>query len=235
MRALRRSGFTLIELALGLVMLAVFASAMVAVVRGAGLSASRATASLLADRAMQSLQQFLQQELRDASSTDVTVMSATRMAVSRPIGEERPCADSGGKLLLADSSWTGSRLPAGGRDDAWLLIDPVAATWLRLAIDSVTSDRCPADNALAMRLHLPVHAGRAAIVRVMEPVHLSAYRSGAADWFGLAPANGSAAVQPFAGPLTPGIARFSWFADHLAIVVPPLGLSPVIALIPLGP
>ena len=43
----------------------------------------------------------------------------------------------------------------------------------------------------------------------MEPVELSAYRSGAADWFGLTPASRLSAVQPFAGPLVPGTTRWT--------------------------
>ena len=235
MRALACRGYTLVELLLGLVLLALFAGTMVAVVHSAGATAARASAALRADRTVTSLRLFLQQELRDGVTGDLLVLSPARLAMSRPIGQALTCADSGSAVLIADSAWSGTRSPAGRRDDAWLLVDPAAGTWLRLTIDSVAADRCPDDNAPAMRLDVAAHFGRAVAVRVMEPVELSAYRSGAADWFGLTPADRSAAVQPFAGPLTPATARFSRFAARLVIDVPPLGVAATSVVTPLGP
>jgi hypothetical protein len=68
----------------------------------------------------------------------------------------------------------------------------------------------------------------------MEPVELSAYRSGIADWFGLTPAKHTAAVQPFAGPLTPGTARWVLYADRLETAVQPNGAAATIVRIPLA-
>jgi prepilin-type N-terminal cleavage/methylation domain-containing protein len=234
MRALSRHGFTLIELLLGLVLLGIFAGTLVVVVRGAARTAARATQSLLADRALLSLRTFAQQELGDAMSADVTVLAPTRLALSRPIGEAPVCADSGGAILLPDAAWTGTRAPEGGRDDVWLLVDVVAGSWQRLPIDSVSRGRCPLDGAPATRLALAPHAGVAAAARVVEPVELSAYRSGAADWFGLTPASHVSAVQPFAGPLVPSTARFARVPDRLDITVPPRGAPATTLQVPLG-
>lgn len=235
MRPLTRRGFMLVEMLLGLVLLAMVASAVVVVVRGVGAIAARSTTALLADRARVSLQVFVQQELRDAMNSDVTPLSSTRVALSRPIGEAMPCADSAGVVLIADAAWTGTRAPEGARDEVLLLVDPVAETWVRMPIDSVGRERCPIDNAPAMRLDIAAHFGTAIVVRVIEPVELSAYRSGAADWFGLTPTSRSSSVQPFAGPLLPGTARFAWFTDHLDVLVPPLGGTATTVVTPLGP
>ena len=232
MRALSRGGFMLVELLLGLVALGIFAATLVVIVRGAARTAARAAQFLLADRALLSLRTFAQQELRDATSSDVAVLSPMRLALSRPIGEATVCLDSGGAVLLADAAWTGTRVPESGRDDAWLLVDVVAGTWQRLPIDSVSRDRCPLDGAPATRLALAPHVGAAAMVRVVEPVELSAYRSGAADWFGLTPASRASAVQPFAGPLVTAAARFAWAPDHLDITVPPRGAPATTVPIP---
>ena len=219
MRPLTRRGFTLAELLVGLMLLALCAGVVVAVVRGAGRVASRSLAALTAGRTLLSLQTFLHEELRDGVSSDVTPLGAAQLAMSRSIGDAMPCADSTGALLIADSAWRGTRLPQGGRDDVLLLTDPVAETWLRLAVDSVSSAQCPADLSPAIRLNVAVHSGTAAIARVVEPVELSAYRSGTMDWFGLTPASHASAVQPFAGPLLTGATRFNWYSDRLEVAI----------------
>ncbi|MES1259503.1 MAG: type II secretion system protein [Gemmatimonadota bacterium] len=235
MRTLTRRGFTLIELLLSLVMLAIFAAALVAVVRSAGQSATRAATRLLADRARLSLEIFLREELRDAAMSDVTVPAPARMTLSRPIGEGTPCRDSAGVVVIPDAAWNATRAPEAARDDALLLVDPLAATWQRLPIDSVWRSSCPLDHRAANSLRVAVHSGVAVAIRVVEPVELSAYRSGASDWFGLTPASHSSAVQPFAGPLVPAAARFVVSSRHLDITVPPVGSTASTIQAPLRP
>lgn len=235
MRPLTRCGFTLIELLLGLVLLALFATLVVTVVRGAGRVATRSMAALAADRTLLVLQTFLQQELRDGVSSDITLRAPARMAMLRPIGEATPCADSAGALLIADSAWHGVRVPQRVRDDVFLLMDPVAETWLRLALDSVGTGRCPGSNAVATRLSVTPHTGTGVVARVLEPVEFLAYRSGAADWFGLRPARYVASVQPFAGPLVPGTTLFSWYADHIDVAFKVPGTAATNVRTPLTP
>ena len=229
-----RGGFTLIELLIGLVILALVATLVVTVVRGAATVASRSLASLSTDRTRLSLRTFLQQELRDGVDTDVALLAPARVSLSRPIGEATPCADGTGTLLIADSTWRGTRLPAGNRDDLLLLINPVAEQWLRLELDSVGSGLCPGNNAPAIRLRVAAHSGSAIVVRVVEPVELSAYRSGSADWFGLTPANHTSAVQPFAGPLTVGATTFNWFVDRVEVAFAVPGPSATTVRTPLA-
>jgi hypothetical protein len=224
----------LIELLVGLVILVLFATQLVVLVRGMGRVAVRSTASLLADRTVGSLRTFLGEELRDASDSDVAILSPSRAALSRTVGEALVCGDSAGAVFLRASSWHGTRLPEGGRDVALLLVDPVGERWLALPIDSVRSARCPADGALATRLDVAAHGDTARIARIREPVELSAYRSGGADWFGLTPASHASAVQPFAGPLAAGTARFAVSVGVLTATVIPQNASSVALRLPLG-
>jgi type II secretory pathway pseudopilin PulG len=225
----------LVELLLGLAVLGIVASAVTAVVRGVSHVAANTTQSLVAGRAAGSLQGFLQQELRDAVRGDVTAMAPTRIALERPVGDAMVCAVAGSTVLVADSAWTGTRQPQPGRDEAWLLIDPVIEVWQATAIVGVALDRCPGNNAPALRLALAVPAADAIIVRIMEPVELSAYRSGVADWFGLTPGNHLSAVQPFAGPLTPGTTQWLLYADRLETRLQPRGAPAITVTTPLGP
>lgn len=234
MRALNRNAFTLMELLIGVVLLAMFATTLVVLVRSTARMTTRAGRLLLADRALFAMRVFAQEDLRDAATGDVVSLAPSRVALSRPIGEGATCADSAGVVLIADTAWTGTRTPAGGRDDALLLVDPVAAAWLRIPIDSVNRGRCPLDNAPATRLVLAAHAGVAVVARVVEPVELSAYASSGADWFGLTPASGRSPVQPFAGPLVSSATRFVVSAAALDITVPPRGTAATVVQVPLG-
>ena len=231
----RRAGFTLVELLVGLVALAVFATALIAILGGASRVAQRAAAALAAERASQALRVFLRQELRDGFAADLSVVTPARVALPRPVGDATPCAVSDSSLLLPESAWSGDRMPEAGRDDAWMLLDAAAEVWQPASIAAVLSDRCPADGSPAIRIDVDGSAAGALVVRVMEPVILSAYRSGTFDWFGLAPAGGGAVVQPFAGPLAPGTTRWSLAADRLETVMQPAGSPLETVATPLRP
>jgi len=226
-------GFSLFELVLGLAILGIVAGAATTIVLAASRTAARATQSLAAGRAVRSLQGFLQQELRDAVQGDVTALAPARVAFARPVGMAMVCDASGFDVVMADSAWTGIRAPQAGRDSAWLLIDPVAEVWQPSSVVAATSDRCP-DQAPAVRLALDAPADGAMLVRIAEPVELSAYRSGIADWFGLAPASGLSGVQPFAGPLVPGTTRWVLFSDRLETSLQPAGAAATIVITPLA-
>jgi prepilin-type N-terminal cleavage/methylation domain-containing protein len=230
-----RRGLTLVELLLGLTVLGILAGTMTAIVREGSRAAQRATQSLTAGRAVQSLQGFLQQELRDAVDADVTIISPTRIAFSRPVGEALVCAAAGMTVVIPDSGWTGIRRPEPGRDEAWLLVDPVTEIWQTSAITDVVTDLCPAGGAPGLRVSLTASAAGGVVVRIMEPVELSAYRSGAADWFGLTPASHVSAVQPFAGPLTPGTTQWTRSAGRLETALQPGGAPATTVTIPLSP
>ncbi|MGH7593790.1 MAG: PulJ/GspJ family protein [Gemmatimonadales bacterium] len=228
----RSEGSTLVELLVALAVLGIFAGAVTATLVGTSRAALRETRSLLGGRALGSLQGFLQQELRDAGLGDVAILSTTRLALSRPIGEALPCAVSDTAVLIADTAWTGTRSPQAVRDSAWLLVDPVAGSWQAAAITAVVSDRCPVSNAAALRLAVAGGTGTV-MLRVMEPVELRAYRSGVADWFGLASA--TAALQPFSGPLAPATSQWTLFPGRLETALQPADGAPAVVTIPLAP
>ena len=229
-----RRGFTLVELLIGLIMLALLAGVATMMVTATARAAGHATHALLVDRTVQALQTFLQQELRDAGDTDVTAIAATRVSLARPVGDADVCAKSDSSIAVAAAGWAGTRLPQAFRDEAWMLVDPLAADWRMSAITGVWSDRCADGLTPAIALGLAVSPAAASAVRVMEPVELSAYRSGVADWLGLTPASHGSPVQPFAGPLTPGSTRFARYPGYLAATVQPDRAPTINVHTPLG-
>ncbi|MGH7582461.1 MAG: PulJ/GspJ family protein [Gemmatimonadales bacterium] len=198
MRTMTRAGFTLLELLIGMVMLAVVSGIAVVVSQVAGGTAVRQSSLLTDDRTAGAVQAFLQQELRNAAADDLSTPRAGTLGLSRPVGEGWLCAISDTAVWLPVTGWLGVRQPEPGRDAAALLVDSGGGTWRFAPIAAVTSDRCPT-GAAAWRLS--VAGDTAPVLRIFEPVELESYRSGTAEWFGLAPASHLSPVQPFAGPI----------------------------------
>lgn len=225
---------TLIELLVGLSLLALLGGLAVATVEGPARSGAHAVAVLDVARTTSTTGALLRQELRDADSLDVSIASGTRLMLARPVGDAAVCGTVGSALLILRADWSGARLPEAAHDQAWVLVDPLGETWDSMAIAAVGTGQCPADGSPALRLTLPAPVVNPLMVRVVEPTELSVYRSGTADWLGLAPADGSASVQPFAGPLRAGASHFNRFgaALHLFVAMSPLNDTTIV--IPLG-
>jgi prepilin-type N-terminal cleavage/methylation domain-containing protein len=230
-----RRGFTLIELMISLVVLAIVASITVDLLRHVAHFTTRATTGLTVDRTTLSLGRFIERELGDAGISDIAVTSTTSLALRRAVGAAIPCAVADSNLIYPDSAWHGTRAPEAGRDAAWLLTDPIAATWDSMPIDSVMVDHCPGDPSPGTRLVVRGLADGTVFVRAIEPVELRIYSSGAYDWLGLLPQDHSSSVQPFAGPLAPRSGSIELRILALAATIRPDGEDSTITVFPLGP
>ena len=182
MRPLRRDGFTLVELLLGLVLLAMFAALATTVVTAAGRYAARATSALSLDRSTQTVQVFFAEELRNARTADVALPSVNHLTMSRAIGESLTCFEDGTSVRFPVAGWYGTRFPEAGRDLVLLL--PATGTQLGFAADCVGQERALPGRNGRLSLGLATHALGNALLRVIEPVVFQIYRSGIDDWFG---------------------------------------------------
>jgi prepilin-type N-terminal cleavage/methylation domain-containing protein len=203
-----RRGWTLLELLVVLLLSALLATLVTVVIAGAARAAARQAGALDRERSEAALSWWWRAVLRDAEAGDIAVPSLDRIVAHLPVGAAAPCSQMGSTLWIARSAWGGSRDPEAGRDLVWLLTEPRTAAWDRLAILAVDNDHCPGGEA-AFRLSLSAAALPGLLVRVVEPLQLRLYLSGAKGWLGLAPADGSTSVQPFAGPIE---LAASWFA-----------------------
>lgn len=214
MRTLSRSGVTLLELLLVITLLTLLGVMVTAVVVGASRVAARATAQLVLERTVQVAATFLRYELRDGEWGNVAV-AADAVTMRRAVGEGSACATDSLSVWLRRSDWQGDRAPEAGRDRL-LLLSRLDEPWREAGLTDITLGSCP-DGAAAWRLAMTPRVDSVRVVRVIEPVLLRRYRAGANDWLGLAPGDGSSPVQPFAGPLTPGAARFLRVGDSLRV------------------
>jgi len=228
-----RRGWTLVELVVVVLLSTLLAALVFAGVAGAARSATRQRRALDRERTEAALGAWWRAVFRDGQSGDVSLPAIDRIVARLPVGAAVPCWQSGAELWIARAGWQGSRDPEAGRDQLWLLVDSTTTTWAERAIFNVSNDVCPGGGP-AVRLLLSGTAGVGLLARVVEPIELRLYLSGTAGWLGLAPADSSSPVQPFAGPV---IVTASWFSRDSggvrAIVQPASGGPPLRLLAPL--
>lgn len=207
MRAVNRCGFMLFELLVTLLLTTLLAAIVGSAVVALASSARRHARALDQQRSEAAVAAWWRADLRDSEAGDVTVPVSDRLLAHHPVGGGVPCFVSGASLWIARSDWRGLRDPEPGRDELWLLTTAAPATWDAATFFAVGGGNCP-DGTAALRLTLGTPAATVLLARAVEPVQVRLYRSGSSWWFGLAPADGSAPVQPFAGPLDPLASRF---------------------------
>lgn len=230
---MNRRGWTLLEL-LAVVLLSTLLAALVfGAVAGMARAATLQRRALDRERTQAALGAWWRAAFRDGESGDVVLPAVDRVVVPLPVGAAAPCRQAGAELWIGRAAWRGSRDPEAGRDLLWLLTEPVPAAWQGLAILGVSSDACPSgEPALRLLLSAPVGAGL--LVRVVEPTELRLYRSGAKGWLGLAPADSSAPVQPFAGPIDVAASWFSRDSGGVRAFVQPASGPPLRLAAPLA-
>lgn len=229
-----RRGSTLIELLIGLVLLAMVGTAITQTLVMASRSTVRSLSQLEIARTVVSTGALVREELGQGGSDEVQVASPGQLDMARQIGGASSCGSAGFRVLLRLSAWWGVRWPAGARDQAELLTDAASGQWVRQPIDSVATASCP-DGTPALALALGAPAGTASFVRITEPVRLRGYSSGPSGWWGLAPADGLSPVQPFAGPLSSPWSIALLAPSLLALHFHPVGATDTTLRIPLGP
>lgn len=222
MRSLNRGGVTLVELMVVVVIAAILAALVTTVVLAAGRSARRQSEALHQLRSAAAIAAWWRAALRDSDSADVQVVAPDRLLSPLPVGAGPACAVIGADIIVPLHSWRAQRDPEAGRDLLWLLTDPVAGSWSSTTLLAVGTSSCP-DGSAALRLTLAGAAPEAVLVRAVEPLLLRSYLSGASWWLGLAPADGSAVVQPFAGPVSPAATRFAMDSSGVHAFVQPAG------------
>lgn len=207
-----RSGVTLLELLLGLTLMSGVALLGSALLSGGRRGFDRLSRRMELGQGPDRAALLLQLELAGRPG-GLQLLSPSVLALQSRVGEAAACDFQAGEVVIPRQLWPGHRLPEAGRDQAQLL-DDSDGYWRAADILAVDAGTCP-DGSVGLRLRLQP-AVRGQYLRVVEPLHLKIYRSGGAGWFGLAPADGSAPVQPFAGPLAE--AEFVGHAGYLELL-----------------
>lgn len=230
---MNRRGVTLVELLIGLVLLALLGLAITQTLVATSRTAVRSTQSLATARTLVATGALVREELGNSDTGEVRLANTAAVDFSRTVGTTMVCEAQGSIVRLAASAWPGTRWPEGGRDEAVLLTDASSGRWSTVPIGSVSSGQCP-DGSVAIVLTLESSAGSAVFVRIAEPVQLRLYLAGGSGWWGLAPASGLSPVQPFAGPLETPLQDVRLTAAGLALAFRPLHGIDALVQIPMG-
>ncbi len=197
---MNRRGVTLLELLVVLGLASGVVLAGVAVLRASSSAERRAAERLTSSRLTTTVGSLLRYELVGLSVGDVA-LSGPSLFLPRRVGEAFPCVATGAGLIVADREWHGVRRPEGGRDEAWATGRD--GLLQRIPIREVIGASCP-DGRPGWQVLLDQEVAGAGYLQVVERGRLASYASGGKGWFGLAPADGSASIQPLAGPIPVG-------------------------------
>jgi prepilin-type N-terminal cleavage/methylation domain-containing protein len=231
---MNRRGMTLIELLIGMVLLAMFGVAVTSTLITTTRSTLRALRGLAISRTIVSTGDLLREELGSSDTGEVRLIGPAAIAFRRTVGMAVVCEALGSVLRLPSSEWVGVRQPEAGRDDAMVLGEVASGSWSAVPIVATGSSRCP-DGSDALQLSLGADAATAVFVRVAEPVQLRAYLSGGSGWWGLAPASGPSPIQPFAGPLDSSLPTLILTSAELTLPFRPMAGTDTVLRVPLGP
>ena len=231
---MNRHGMTLVELLLGMVLLALFGIAVTQTLASTSRVTARALRGLAVARIMVSTGALLREELGNSDAGEVRLSGPATVDFSRTVGASVVCEVRGSVILLPASDWLGTRSPEAGRDEAVLLTDGASGHWSTAPIIAVDGGGCP-DGSAAITVTLTGSVGAAGFVRIVEPVHLRGYLAGGSGWWGLAPADGRSPVQPFAGPLNLPSPAITLSAAGLVLRFQPSFGSDTMLRVPLGP
>ena len=230
-----RRGFTLVEMLIALILLALLCTGVVSVVRTAAHGATRAIKSATTARLITTVELFLQHDFTTARTSELHLTGSTRLTLPQPVGVGIACDDTPatGTIRIALADWQGARRPDPAHDVVWLLTDSLIEHWDSTRVVAGANALC-SDGRPAFAVQTAPRLSRAVFARVVEPTDWSIYAAGGSDWFGLAPADHSAVVQPFAGPLRTGAARFTVVGNALQVLVPPIAGNAVTLVAPLA-
>lgn len=231
---MNRRGVTLLELLIGLVLLAMLGVVVTTTLTTASRVAIRAVTRLATARTISVTGALLREELGHRGRDEVTVAGATSVDFSRVVGDAPVCDVQGHLVALRQSEWWGIRDPEPDRDDALLLSDVATGSWVANTIVAVGNGHCP-DGSAAIQLTVGSTVAAAAVARIVEPVRLRGYLSNGNGWWGLAPASGLSPVQPFAGPLATPIGGTSFIGTALLLRFRPAAGGDTVLAFPLGP
>ncbi|MGI9039920.1 MAG: PulJ/GspJ family protein [Gemmatimonadales bacterium] len=217
-----RSGFSLVELMLTLVVLTIVCGAVFRLLHTTQ-RLSRAQAERLGVQSNLRAGAFIvANELRELNGVtggtpaqnDILSLGPDAITYRAMRGVGFVCRESStNEIHLARSTFTGQRDPAPGRDSAYLFLEgrPELASddaWAPAGISAVsTSGSCDAGAAIRLTVATTAAPGPLPVgtpVRLYEIMQLRLYAAAGYSWLGARSVSAAEAIQPVVGPLAAG-------------------------------
>lgn len=231
-----RHGFTLVELLVGLVLLALVGTAIFRMMMGTQRVSVAQTERLWMQSNVRTGALVVPAELRELSTsaggqTDLLQIAPESLTYRAARGTGFTCAVTATQLKILNTSalpFSALRDILPGRDSLLLYVerDPSTAAddaWVRLPITSVATTTCGSEPAIAVNTpdfinSLPDSQLASVVVggpvRTEEVMRLKSYAAGGQQWVGAASLSGGDAVQPILGPITPNGLLLEYFTGN---------------------
>ena len=231
MLKVRRAGFTLPDLMIGMVLLALIATVAVQMLLGFVRTqrAERERASL--EAAFDAALGYFAVELADLAPSDLQSLSRDSMEYRAMRTTGLACLVAAGEVRLLTQSLSGSRQPQAGRDSLLLYVGQTAGSihpdWITLPILAVSGSMCGARPALRLATTIdtvripPATLPALAPAATFERMQVRLYQSLGATWLGARSVSAGETVQPLAGPFErpgPGLAFLDSAGDPTSVV-----------------
>lgn len=217
MQSATRRGFTLVELLIALLLLALVGGVMYRVLNSVQRS-SRTQGEVAAMQgtlrsgllvAMAELQEVAADQ--PSGTSDLLSMTGTAVTYQGMRGLGAVCLATLGSVTIPTAGWGGLRIPTGGRDALFIFADgdESSATddaWLDVPFTALAAGACP-DGSAAWVLTVALNAAQVlsivspAPVRTYETMELAQMTQDGRTWLGLRSVSAGQVLQPIAGPL----------------------------------
>jgi prepilin-type N-terminal cleavage/methylation domain-containing protein len=227
----RRAGFTLPDLLIAMVLLALIATVAGRMLLGFArtLRGERERANL--ETAFDAALGYFAFELSDVSPADLQSLSPDSMEYRATRTTGLACLVAGGEVRLLTESLSGLRQPQAGRDSLLLYVGRSSGAfhpdWVTLPILAVGNATCDTQSALRLATTIDTAVISLAVLPALVPVatfermQVRLYQSLGATWLGARSVSAGEAVQPLAGPFDapgPGLAFLDSTGNPTSIV-----------------
>lgn len=223
-------GFTLVELLVGIVLLAVVTGSVTSVALSAVRTADRSRERARQESVLREVAAVVEREIGDvAPSRDIGGFAAESVTYRAGRGSGYTCGIEGGAVVMRDADYRAWRLPDPARDSLLLLL-PADSTsgpvhWVTSPLLAAPARGHCRDGSPGLRLALPpdllLRASTNDLpVRVFEWMRLRLYESGGSWWVGARSLRPGDVIQPIAGPLAVRGLSLGWLNDAGGVVLP---------------
>jgi prepilin-type N-terminal cleavage/methylation domain-containing protein len=224
-----RRGFTLVELLIALVLLALVGQALLTVLLTMQRVTRRQTEVASMQGSLRSGLQLVQAELLElyadagADSSDIVSLGAQTLRYRAMRGLGEACQVGTAEVRLRKTSYYGLRVPTAVRDGLLLFLEGDSTirgddAWRAVPITAVAGGSSCPDGSEAWSLTValtPLDVAAAPVpgpVRTYEVMELGLVNDGGQDWLGIRSISlGETQLEPVVGPVTSNGVGFSYF------------------------
>jgi prepilin-type N-terminal cleavage/methylation domain-containing protein len=217
-------GFTLVEMLIGLVLLAIVSTTIYRILNTNTRLSRAQTEQVSLQSAVRIGSLVVGSELKEmginsTGGTDILAMSANGITYRAMRATGLACQVTASEVRNRQTPFFSTRTIAAGQDSLLLYVegDPNIATddsWLPLRITGVSNSTCGAAAAIALATTISIPLTQIVLdapIRTFEVMELGILNSGGQNWLGARSVSAGQALQPALGPITATGLQFDYY------------------------